>query len=58
MLVVRRAAAGAGRGRDGVPVKLSVVAQLLEVSLDSGVPPPLDPAAVDLRGVKTVKVVL
>ena len=50
--------AEAARGRDGVPVKLSVVAQLLEVSRDSGVAPPLDPSAVDLRGVKTVKVVL
>ena len=50
--------AHARRVVSGIPVKLGVLAQLLEVSRDAGVPPLVEKGAVDLTGVRTVKVVL
>jgi len=44
------------RSAEGVPVKLSVLADLLDVARGAGVPPPFDEAAVDLGGIKRVKV--
>ena len=51
-------AAEAARRREGVPVKVSVLADLLEVATQSGVPPPFDPAGVDLSGGRAVQVIL
>ena len=42
------------RERLGIPVKYSVLADLLEVAKASGVAPPFDAAAVDLSGVTRV----
>lgn len=42
------------RRRDGVPVKYTVLADLLEVAKASGVPPPFEEGSVDLGGVKRV----
>ena len=46
------------RDHAGVPVKPSVLADLLDVSRASGVPPPFDPALLDLTGVNRVSVEL
>jgi hypothetical protein len=43
-------------GAEGIPVKLSVLADLLDVATKSGVLPPFDTNAVDLSGVKRVHV--
>ena len=42
------------REREGVPVKYTVLADLLEVAQRSGVPPPFDASSVDLRGIQRV----
>ena len=49
-------AAHDARSRDGVPVKHSVLADLLDIARESGIAPPFDAGAVDLSGVKRVKV--
>ena len=42
------------RSREGVPVKYTVLADLLDISIRVGVPPPFDEAQVDLSSVKRV----
>ena len=44
------------RSRVGVPVKYSVLADLLDISRASGIPPPFQEGSVDLSDVKRVKV--
>ena len=45
---------GSGSGHEGIPVKLIVVADLMEVAEATRVPPPFDTAAVDLSRVRRV----
>jgi len=49
-------AATEARERDGVPVKLAVLADLLDVARACALPPPFDEGAVELRGVKRATV--